>query len=150
MPQEAALSFRSPKWRRNAPLSPPPLKLKFRRAGISGFLIATGSWPLSTCLYYLDANRHHPFTHTLDQMGGGKEIGGLHFDGWILRLHGWMLDGDENRKICKSLATAEQLPWPFGPLHVAGYKISGERTYTCIFCRRSQISRRRTYTKHLH
>ena len=29
-------------------------------------------------------------------------MGGLHFNGWILWLHGWMLDEDENRKICKS------------------------------------------------
>ena len=27
--------------------------------------------------------------------GREKEIGEPHYDGWILRLHGWMLDGDE-------------------------------------------------------
>ena len=31
-----------------------------------------------------------------DLAGGEKEIGEPHYDGagWILQLHGWMLDGD--------------------------------------------------------
>ena len=34
------------------------------------------------------------FSFVLFLLAGGEEIEELHDDGWILRLRGWMLDGD--------------------------------------------------------
>ena len=56
--------------------------------------------------------------------GKGKKIGEPQFDGWILRLRGWVLNGDRNRgtpqkQAADAPAPAGPLSWPFGPLPVA-------------------------------
>ena len=63
-----------------------------RQTGLRGYW-SSGPWRRPDRLFLLNFPLY--FLFVIFSLVGGKKIGEPHYDGWILWLHGWMLDGDE-------------------------------------------------------